>query len=220
MNRAAAGLLFLWFAFALVAAQETNVPPATDPLLQQRRLATVLRQATKYYEAGEYQAALDRLDAWSGASGQDLGVLNLRGAIFTKLQRYEEAGALFSAILTTDPNFFPAAFNLGHIKFVSGDHAGALQIFQNLVRQDPGNALASFRTLLCLQALGRDDEAGEIADRLSPVGSTPAWYYAQAMIARKAGDEATAQKHLSAALSIYQDAGCKFFDETIETVKF
>lgn len=220
MNRAAAGLLFLFLAVELVAAQETAVPPATDPLLQQSRVATVLRQATKYYEAGEYQAAIDRLGALQGGPGQDPSVLNLRGAILTKLKRYDEARELFSAILTTDPNFFPAAFNLGHIKFVSGDHAGALQIFQNLVRQDPGNALASFRTLLCLQALGRDDEAGEIADRLSPVGSTPAWYYAQAMIARKAGDEAAARKHLGLARSIYQDDGCKFFDETIETVKF
>jgi hypothetical protein len=40
------------------------------------------------------------------------------------------------------------------------------------------------------------------------------------MIARKAGDEAAARKHLGVARSIYQDAGCKFFDETIETVKF
>jgi tetratricopeptide (TPR) repeat protein len=220
MNRAAAGLLFLFLAVEPVVAQKNTVPPTNDPLLLQRRMAMVLRQATKYFEAGEYQAALDRLGALQGEPGQDLGVLNLRGAILTKLQRYDEARELFSAILTTDPNFFPAAFNLGHIKFVSGDHAGALQIFQNLVRQDPGNALASFRTLLCLQALGRDDEAGEIADRLSPVGSTPAWYYAQAMIARKAGDEAAARKHLGVARSIYQDAGCKFFDETIETVKF
>ena len=220
MNRAAAGLLFLWFAVAPVAAQETNVPPTNDPLLPQRRMATVLRQATKYFEAGDYQAAVDSLGDLQGEPGQDPSVLNLRGAILTKLKRYDEARELFSAILTTDPNFFPAAFNLGHIKFVSGDHAGALQIFQNLARQDPGNALASFRALLCLQVLGRDEEAGEIADRLSPVGSTHAWYYAQAVIARKAGDEAAARKHLSVARSIYQDAGCKLFDETIETVKF
>jgi predicted nucleic acid-binding protein len=38
--------------------------------------------------------------------------------------------------------------------------------------------------------------------------------------ARKASDEAAAQKHLTAARSIYQDAGCKLFDESIQTVKF
>ena len=40
------------------------------------------------------------------------------------------------------------------------------------------------------------------------------------MIARKSGDEAAAQKHLGVARAIYQEDGCKFFDETIETVKF
>ena len=220
MNRAAVGLLWIVFATAPVAGQQDTTPQANDALLLQRRVATVLRQSTKYYEAGDYQAALDRLATLQGASGQDLSVLNLRGAILTKLERYDEARELFTAILTTDPNNTPATFNLGHVKFVAGDYEGALQIFQNIPRQDPSNALANFRVLLCLQALGRDDEAGKIATGLTPVGSTPAWYYAQAMIARKSGDEAAARKHLRVARAIYQEDGCKFFDETIETVKF
>ena len=85
MNRAAAGLLCIIFATAPVAGQQDTTPPANDPLLLQRRVATVLRQSTKYYEAGDYQAALDRLATLQGASGQDLSVLNLRGAILTKL---------------------------------------------------------------------------------------------------------------------------------------
>jgi tetratricopeptide (TPR) repeat protein len=220
MNRAAVGLLWIVFATAPVAGQQDTTPSTNDALLLQRRVATVLRQSTKYYEAGDYQAALDRLATLQGASGQDLSVLNLRGAILTKLERYDEARELFTAILTTDPNYSPAAFNLGHVKFVAGDYEGALQIFQNIPRQDPNNALANFRVLLCLQALGRDDEAAKIAAGLTPVGSTPAWYYAQAMIARKSGDEAAARKHLRVARAIYQENGCKFFDETIETVKF
>ena len=220
MNRAAVGLLCIVFATAPVAGQQDTTPQANDALLLQRRVATVLRQSTKYYEAGDYQAALDRLATLQGASGQDLSVLNLRGAILTKLERYDEARELFTAILTTDPNYSPATFNLGHVKFVAGDYEGALQIFQNIPRQDPSNALANFRVLLCLQALGRDDEAGKIAAGLTPVGSTPAWYYAQAMIARKSGDEAAARKYLRVARAIYQEDGCKFFDETIETVKF
>jgi hypothetical protein len=40
------------------------------------------------------------------------------------------------------------------------------------------------------------------------------------MIARKAGDEKTARKHLQAARSIYLDPGCKLFEESIEQVKF
>lgn len=180
----------------------------------------VLRQSTKHYEAGEYQVALDRLGALTGPAAQDLSVLNLRGAIFTKLGQYDEARGIFNAILATDPNYFPAAFNLGEVQFVAGDYEGSLETFQRIRRRDPRNELVRFKILVCLLLLNRDDEARKIAQGLIPAGSTPAWYYAQAMLARQAGDEKLANKHLTAARSIYQDAGCKLFDESIQTVKF
>ena len=220
MNRAAAGLLFLFFATVPIVAQENTVPPTSDPLLLQRRAAMVLRQSTKHFEAGQYQAALDRLGALQSESGQDLSVLNLRGAVLTKLERYNEASELFSAILRADPNFFPAAFNLGEVQFLTGDREGALETFQSIRRRDPRNELVRFKVLLSLLVLDRDEDAKKIADGLIPAGSTPAWYYSQAMIARKAGDEKAAQKHLHAARSIYLDPGCKLFDESIQTVKF
>jgi tetratricopeptide (TPR) repeat protein len=220
MKHAAAGLLL--FAAALGPALAQEQPPARpeDPLLMQRRLAMVLRQSTKHYEAEQYQAALDRLNVLQGPAAQDLSVLNLRGAILTKMGRYQEALDLFNAILATDRNYFPAAFNLGEVQFLSGDIAGALETFQSMRRRDPRNELVRFKIIVCLLKLNRDDQAKGIADGLVPAGGTPAWYYAQAMIARKAGDEKTAQKHLNAARSIYLDTGCKLFDESIAPVKF
>jgi Flp pilus assembly protein TadD len=218
MNRAAAALLLALLSTA--GAQEAAPDPASDPLLMQRRLAMVLRQSTQHYEAGEYQAALERLGALQGPAGQDLSVLNLRGAILTKLGKHNEARELFEAILATDPNYFPAAFNLGEVQFLAGNYEGALETFQRIRRRDPRNELVRFKVIVCLLALDRDSEAQKIANGLIPAGSTPAWYYAQAVLARKAGDEPTAQKHLQAARSIYLDPGCKLFDESLETVKF
>ncbi len=220
MKRAAAGLLLLCLTGSFAVAQENTAPPSNDPLLQQRRLAMVLRQSTKHYEAGEYQVALDRLGALQGPLAQDLSVLNLRGAILTKLGRYDEARAIFDSILATDPNYFPAAFNLGEVQFLAGDYESALQSFQSMRRRDPRNELVRFKILLCFLALGRDDEAKKIAAGLIPAGSTPAWYYAQAVLARKAGDQKLSNKHLTAARSIYQEANCKLFDESLQTAKF
>jgi tetratricopeptide (TPR) repeat protein len=220
MNRAAAGLLFLFLATVPVVAQDNTVPPTNDPLFLQRRMAMVLRQATKYFEAGDYQAAIDRLGALQGEPGQDPSVLNLRGAILTKLKRYDEAREVFTSILRTDANYFPAAFNLGEVQFLSGDREGALETFQSIRRRDPRNELVRFKVLLSLLVLDREEDAQKIAAGLIPAGNTPAWYYAQAMLTRKAGDEKTAQKHLHAARSIYLDPGCKLFDESIEDVKF
>ena len=220
MNCAAAGLLFLWFAVATVVAQENSAPPTTDPLLLQRRVATVLRQATKSFDAGDYQAALDRLGALQGEFAQDINALNIRGAILTKLERYDEANEVFATILRADPNYFPAAFNLGEVQFLSGNREGALETFERIRRLEPRNELVRFKVFLTLLVLGREDEARKTAAGLIPAGNTPAWYYAQAMLARKAGDEKTAQKHLHAARSIYLDPGCQLFDESIEEVKF
>ena len=221
MKRAAAGLLFLLGALAPAFAQTGAAAPAPeDPLLMQRRLAMVLRQSTKHYEAGEYEVALDRLDALQGAPSQDLSVLNLRGAILTKLGRYDEARRLFQSILATDPEYFPAAFNLGEVEFIAGDYERALESFQRMRRRDPRNELVRFKILLCHLALGRPDEAQKIVRGLTPAGSTPAWYYAQAVLARKGGDEVSAEKNLSAARSIYQESNCKLFDESLQTFKF
>jgi tetratricopeptide (TPR) repeat protein len=193
MNRAAAALLLALLSTA--GAQEAAPDPASDPLLMQRRLAMVLRQSTQHYEAGEYQAALERLGALQGPAGQDLSVLNLRGAIMTKLGKHNEARELFEAILATDPNYFPAAFNLGEVQFLAGNYEGALETFQRIRRRDPRNELVRFKILICLLKLDRDREAQKIANGLIPAGNTPAWYYAQAVLARQAGDEPTAQKH-------------------------
>jgi tetratricopeptide (TPR) repeat protein len=220
MKRALAGFLVAFLPLGSALAQETAPEPAADPLVMQRRLAMVLRQSTQHYEAGEYQAALERLGALQGRAAQDLSALNLRGAILTKLGRYDEASELFRSILSTDPNYFPAAFNLGEVEFIRGDYAGALETFQRMRRRDPRNELVRFKVFLCHLMLDQQDEAGKIARVLIPIGSTPAWYYAQAMLARQAGDEAKAQKHLNAARAIYLDEGCKLFDESIAPVKF
>jgi tetratricopeptide (TPR) repeat protein len=219
MKRAVAVLLCGIVTCSIVSAQE-QAPRAEDPLLMQRRLATVLRQSTKHYEAGEYQAALDRLAVLQGTAAQDLSALNLRGAILTKLGRHEEAQELFNAILGTDPNYFPAAFNSGEVQFQAGDYQGSLDTFERMHRRDPRNEVLRFKVFLCLLVLGRESEAQSMARGLVPAGSTPAWYYAQAMIARRAGDEAAARKHLKAARSIYLERNCKLFDESIEPVKF
>jgi len=220
MKNAIAGLLLALLPLGSAPAQEAAPEPAADPLVMQRRLAMVLRQSTQHYEAGEYEAALDRLGALQGPAAQDLSALNLRGAILTKIGRYDEAAELFRSILSTDPNYFPAAFNLGEVESIRGDYASALETFERMRRRDPRNELVRFKVFLCHLMLKQDGEADKIARGLIPAGGTPAWYYAQAMLARQAGDEAKARKLLQTARAIYLDDGCKLFDESITPVKF
>lgn len=218
MKGAAAGLLLL--AAAAATAPGQDAPEAVDPLVAQQRFAAVLRQATRHYDAGEYQAALDRLNDLPPVAADELDVLNLRGAILTKLGDYDEARRVFAAVMKSNPGYFPSAFNIGELQFLEGNYEAALETFRGFLDHDPRNELVRFKIVICNLKLGRDDEARKAASGLVPAGNTPAWYYAQAMLARKAGDAAGEAKHLSVARAIYEKSGCQMFDEAVEPLKF
>jgi tetratricopeptide (TPR) repeat protein len=222
MRLAAAGLLLIAATTFPAHGQDGAQPaaPEADPLIYQRRLAMVVRLATQDYEAENYQGALDRLGALQGAAAQDLSVLNLRGAVLTKSDDYEGARKVFQGILATDPNYFPAAFNLAEVQFMAGDVEGALAAFRAIRARDPRNELVLFKIILCHLALGQEEEARKLSDVLIPAGSTPAWYYAQAALARKAGDRRGETKNITAARAIYEESNCKLFDESMDTAKF
>ena len=157
----------------------------SDPLVAQQRLAAVLRQATQNYDRGDYKSAVAMLDALQGAAAGDLSVLNLRAAALTKAGEYEQAARIFSGIIEANPDYFPAAYNLAEVRFLSGDREGALEAFRALRQRDPRNELLRFKVFLCQYALGRDEEAAKTARAMQSAGSTPAWYYAQALLARR-----------------------------------
>ncbi|MGA0092849.1 MAG: tetratricopeptide repeat protein [Chthoniobacterales bacterium] len=193
-------------------AQEAAAP---DPLVAQHRLAAILREATADYARGDYQGAVAKLDTVDGPAAGDLGVLNLRAAALTKAGDYGQAAEIFAAIVRANPAYFPAAFNAGEVQFLSGDREGALETFRRLRQRDPGNELLRFKVFLCQHVLGRREEAAKTASAMHSAGSTPAWYYAQALLARSAGDEGRARKNLRAARSLYGEDGCRLFDESV-----
>lgn len=204
--------VLLFLPVFTVQAQET-VP--ADPLLQQQRFAAALRQATTAYDRGEFKNALAQLDILSGAQANDLSALNLRAAALTKLGQYEEAFRIFQEILKNNPDYFPAAFNAAEVQFLAGDREGSLETFRRLRQRDPQNELLRFKVFLCQMALGRGEQAAKTAKAMQPAGATPSYYYAQALMARGAGDEGKARKNLKAARALYGDDGCRLFDESV-----
>ncbi len=204
--------------FAGLTAQAAP-PQPEDPLLAQRRLASSLRRAVQLYEGGDYQAAADFLAGLSGPEAGDLALVNLRGAVLSKLGKFDEAQKIFSEILTADPAYFPAGFNLAEAKFLRGDYRGALEIFEDLYRRDRDNELVRFNMLLCFLQLGNAMDAEKVAASLYPQGSTPAWYYAQAVMLRRQNDERGARKHLRAAHSIFGEQDCRVFDESLAAAR-
>ena len=197
---------------ASLLAQEA----ATDPLVMQRRLANLLRQATAAYEGDDFQGALDLLGSAKGAAAADLSVLNLRAAALTRLGQYKEATEIFTGILRAKPDYFPALFNVAEVKFMSGDREGALEAFRQLRRRDRRNELLRFKIYICLISLGREEDAARTVGAMTPAGITPAWYYAQAVSARRQGDEPKAREYLHTAYALYGKEGCDLYDDALE----
>lgn len=212
----AVGAALCWgIAVVSAAAQSSTLPPSQDPIVVQGRIAMVIRQSTNLFDAGQYDAALKRLDALSGSLAKDPVALNLRGAILTKLGKFEEARRIFHEALAADPNSLPAAFNLGELDFMQNDYPAARAVFQSLLNRDPRNELLRLKLVACELLLGNETGAQGAASALIPAGQTPAWYYAQAMMAQKKGQPGAAKKYIASARAIYGADTCKLFDESI-----
>lgn len=181
----------------------------------QGRIAMVIRQSSNLFDAGQYAAALERLGSLSGASAKDPAALNLRGAILTKLGKFDEARQIFNLALEADPNSFPAAFNLGELDFIQSDYPAAQAVFQSLLNRDPRNELLRLKVVACELLVGNETGGQRVAVALIPAGQTPAWYYAQAMMAQKQGQLGAAKKYIASARAIYGEDACKLFDESI-----
>ena len=175
----------------------------------------VIRQSSYLYDAGQYEAALERLGALGGAAAQDPTALNLRGAILTRLGQFDEARRIFRSALEVEPQSFPSAFNLGEIEFIQGNYSGALTAFKSLLDRDPRNELLRLKVIACELLVGDENAAQRTSAALIPAGQTPAWYYAQALFAQKKGDTSQAKKFVTTAKSIYGEDNCKLFDESI-----
>lgn len=211
----AVGAALCWGIAVVSAAAQSALPQTQDPLVLQGRIAMVIRQSSNLYEAGQYDAALERLSALGGEAAQDPAALNLRGAILTKLGQFDEAQRIFGLVLESDPDSLPAAFNLGELQSIKGDYSGALAAFQALLNRDPRNELLRLKVVACELLVGNESEARRVAAALIPAGQTPAWYYAQAMIAQKQEQPGEAKKFIASARAIYGDDACKLFDESI-----
>lgn len=213
-------VLCLLLGMVLTSLGQSTDAPAAPPLLEQHRLTAMLRRAQQLYDDEQYQESLACLNSITGSAAQDPGVRNMQGTILTKLGNYDQARQIFQGILETTPTFAPAVYNLGEVQFVQGNYEGALASFVEMNRQDPRNELVRFKLVLIHLLLGHQADAEQLAASLIPTGSTPAWYYTQAALAKKRGETGEEKKNITVAQEIYGKKACKDFDAAIHAVKF
>ena len=123
------------------------------------------------------------------------------GVDYLWARRYPEAETVFRELIARDPEFPRARYNLGVCRYVQGDPADALALFE----QEPLDWMRRTGRSLALHALGRRQEADAAFDELIRIDGTSASYQ-QAQVAAQRGDADLAFKMLDQALEV-QDLG-------------
>jgi Flp pilus assembly protein TadD len=189
-------------------------------LADSRSSGTALERAMTAFNQGKLVEAEKLVDAAEKGDAKKPEIPNLRGAIFIKQKRYDEAAQQFKQALALDPKFYPAKLNLAEVNLLQGKYADATQLYQDLKQLDPGSELLEFKLMLCALLAGEEDRAAAMVDVMKFPGKTPAYYYARAAIALKRSQKETAQKYLENVKKYYSDEECAYFAQSLKEIDF
>jgi Flp pilus assembly protein TadD len=195
------------------------IPSAVESLIPMNKedsYQSLIQATLADFEAKKYSAALEKIQSATELYPQDPFVLNLKGAIYTKLKDWEEARRFFNRALNEDPNFFPARFNLGEVLFLEGNSEEALKYFETLNDTYRGNDLIQFKLVLLFLLTERTSDAERMAERIQYPGNSPAWYYAQAALAFAQGNRREGRRVLNAAKELFSAEQIALYEESLD----
>jgi tetratricopeptide (TPR) repeat protein len=119
------------------------------------------------------------------------------GVDYLWARRYAEAESVLRELMARDPEFPRARYNLGICRYLQGDAAGALTLFE----QEPLSWMKRTGRALALRKLGRSQEAEAAFDELVRIEGKDSSYQ-QAQVAAQWGDVELAFKMLDQALEV------------------
>jgi tetratricopeptide (TPR) repeat protein len=181
-----------------------------------RSTDTSLDSAIKAFNAGKFEDAERMAEAAERANPKRPEIPNLRGAIFTKQKRYDQAEEQFNAALALDPNFYQAKFNLAEVNLRQGKYSEASRRYEEMQKLDPGSELLQFKLILCTLLSGDAAGASTMTDTMKFPGKTPAYYFARAAIAFKIGNKEAAKKYLQNVKKYYSEEQCLYFARSLK----
>jgi tetratricopeptide (TPR) repeat protein len=208
-------LLVLFFGVALLTPG-LGQQPKINPSAREKSQNSALDRATAAFNAGKYQEAEKLLDAAQRENPKQPAILNLRGAILTKQKAYDQAEEQYNAALALDPKYYPAMLNLAEMDLLRGKYPESQERYRELQKIDPDSELIEFKLVLCAVLAGESARADSLVVRMKFPGKTPAYYYARAAIALKAGQKQNAQTYFSNVKKYYSDDECAYFDQSLK----
>jgi Tfp pilus assembly protein PilF len=199
-------------ASAPAAADTNNVP--NDPA------APMLKKAYELVTKQDLDGALAIVDEAIKNNPKSYASLTLRGMIYSQKKQWTSAGADFNAALALDPNNMVVKFNLGEIKFVQKDYAGARARFLTLTKDPVMGDFASYKVFLCDLFGGQEAQAQKELDVFNDLESRPSYYFGNAawdLFHKKTED---ARGWLVSAAGIYPNSKNTFYAASLRDLGY
>lgn len=198
------------------AAETRSAQDVPNPFSALSADASV-QAASTALEKKNYPQALSALEPALQQRGSNPEVLNLKGAILTKMKDYAGAEACYIAALKASPDFFPARYNIGALLALRQQWDPAISYFRNLLIEQPNNELVQFKLLLLLLRQHADQPLQEKLLSSDSPTNTPAWYYAFAARSYQKGNPREAAKYIEVAHSVFGEQTDIFQEELNES---
>lgn len=139
-------------------------PPPTSPAAATNGAPSdpatpMLKKAYQLLTKQDLNGALTIVDEAVKNNPKSFASLTLRGMIYSQKKQWAAADADFEAALALDPSNVVVKFNLGEIRFVQKDYAGARARFLPLTKDPVMGDFASYKVFLCDLFGGHEDVA-------------------------------------------------------------
>jgi tetratricopeptide (TPR) repeat protein len=168
-------------------------------------LESMYDKAFRAFDSANYDEALAALDAIDTRQPDLAESLNLRGVVYMRQGKYDRAEATLRKVLSIDPKFWNAGFNLAEISFLKKDWVEARNRFEVLIaRENEGmqsemSQLIQYKILLTFVLQGKENMVDWILNQFELAKGSPALYYSNAAIALQHGNQKEATEWMSAA---------------------
>ena len=139
LRRVSSILIFIviWF-FAFVLGSGSNTLQAAAEEEKKELIAPqnfLTSSAAEYFQAGQYEKALEALDDLLEKFSDDALLLRYRGMILDRMGKSQEAISIFQDLLKKDPSHAPTHYFLGQAYERAGDNEGAIKEWRWTVEQ-------------------------------------------------------------------------------------
>jgi hypothetical protein len=161
-------------------------------------------QAFQDFNDNQYEEALKQLDVADKIQPDAIEALNLRGGVYVRMKKYEDAQKIFTKLYQKDPSNTMALFNLGETYFLQKNYSEALTYFRIFSDKSKiQNALGQYKVFLCNLLLEKDEEVKKTLEETVGTISDPLYYYIHSAYEFKHNHADDGRGYMAAAFQIY-----------------